>query len=892
MQHVSRKLLLAGVLAFGTLTAACGDKLTITQVAPFVGVQSVSVSPQNATVNVGSTITLAASVTADATTAKTVSWTTSDATVATVDQAGKVTGVKAGTVTVIATATADVSKTAGAAIVVQGVPGPIVPNPTIAINSVTDVNGNPVNLSNTTGQVNVSINTSGGGLIETFLSTSCTTNTISSTDVAVASQTASSAQAGTVTLSFNTAALNAAGTAPRFANGNYCVKARLTNGTSVVVATNTQPITLNNVNQFKATLAFTSVTGGPTSAVSTTNGLNYNQGTLTVTLNPVIFTSTTQPTLISGYLTRNGEQASAGVPVGAATFTNATVSSGSASIVFTDTAVVGVRSIFRYNSLPAGDTLYITSATDAAGNPIAVAGPFVVSSGLRIDNDIPVLAAAYSVNAPNGYIGGQYAFSSGTTTPGATDTHVAVAGVGGVTTTYYVGAAGSAAFTTANSCDVTGLTAATNGSGLANTTATNADQAKVVVTDALGNKNCVDVASTFAGGLFGVDKIAPNLAFASSTTAQTSGTNASASTGYNVTGKLFAFTFIDTISGFNPATPIVAKVVRNFYATPSAADCVLGTYNVTTKDCATVGSAGSFDITGNPITNVAGYYTVTAAAVDQAGNASAVLTRDAAFDPTAPTIGAITQSPAAVAPLGTVTVSATAADNLNLTTSRGQLSYATSPNPFARVTGNVLGTFGQMITSATATVALPNVYRGLQSTDASGVILANTAVPMATITVTDVGRTTATSAAATIATTTAAANIQTGNNFQITSSATTPANVATTSLTAKVVGSSTDPAFQSQPFTQIDFYQVNSTTAGSTTNLFLVGTNTLASVTDNGSGVRTYTYTNSGVALTQAGSTAAGGSAATNTFFAVGRNAAGDAVITATAAVQTQPVLP
>ena len=123
-------------------------------------------------------------------------------------------------------------------------------------------------------------------------------------------------------------------------------------------------------------------------------------------------------------------------------------------------------------------------------------------------------------------------------------------------------------------------------------------------------------------------------------------------------------------------------------------------------------------------------------------------------------------------------------------------------------------------------------------------------------------------------------------NNAITQSAangTASGSVATTNLTAKVVGNSADPLFQSQPFAQIDFYALNSSG-----ELALVGTNTLASVTDNGAGVRTYTYTNSGVALTQATS----GTAATNTFYAVGRNAAGDAVITTTAAVQTQPALP
>lgn len=867
MQQVSRKLLLAGVLAFGTLTAACGDTITpITQPPVVTGVTYVSVSPQNADIDVGTTITIAASVSADATTAKTVAWTTSNAAVATVDQAGKVTGIKAGTVTIIATATADASKSAAAAVVVHAVVVTLPVLPSIGINTVNQ-GGTlfPVNLSSAGGQFDVTVNTSGGGLIEVFLSSSCTTNTIGSSDVAVASQQATSAQAGTVTLSFNTAQLTASN-APRFPNGNYCIKARLTNGTASVLATNTTPVTLNNVNVFKGTVAFTSVTGGPTSAVSGSNGLNYNQGTLTLTLNPVIFTSASPVALISGYLTRNGDVAGVAC-AGAAcdiAFTNLAVTSGVATIAFTDTgSVAGVKSIFSYTSLPAGDTLYIASAIDAAGNFIAVTPTpglpaSLIVAGIRIDNEAPALAGAYTVTAPNGYIGAAYKFSSGTSGAAATDTHAGNAGVNTVTTTYYVGPTGAAGFTTANSCDVTGLTAAAVGTDLANTTSTNADDAKVIVKDALGNKNCADVASTFAGGLFGVDKIAPTASFASSSPKD--------KTGYNVT-KTFTFTYSDTISGFDPTKPMRGTLVRNFFTTQTGTNCVIGTFDGTALTCSAANMGGTVEFTNS--TGLPGYYTITAFPQDQAGNPGATITRTAAFDNVAPTIGAITQSPAAVASLGTVTVSGTVADNFDLASSNGRLAYATSSNPFQSVGGTSFGPNfdATLVTSGTATVSLPNVYRGLQSTDwtAAGYIMWNTATPTATITVTDVGTNYANSVGLTIATTTAATNVlQTSNTFTVSATSTAPAtSQATTTLTVKVGGSVSDAAFQSQPFARIDIYQLFGG------ELVLVGNNTLASVTDVGA-ARTYTYTSTGVALT---------AAATNTFFAVGVTAAGDAVI-------------
>jgi hypothetical protein len=78
-----------------------------------------------------------------------------------------------------------------------------------------------------------------------------------------------------------------------------------------------------------------------------------------------------------------------------------------------------------------------------------------------------------------------------------------------------------------------------------------------------------------------------------------------------------------------------------------------------------------------------------------------------------------------------------------------------------------------------------------------------------------------------------------------------------------VGGLASDISFQSQPFTQIDIYKVVSG------ELVLVGTATNPSNTIQGT-TRTYTYTASGVALT---------AAATNTFYVIGRTAAGDGVI-------------
>ncbi|MEO7182148.1 MAG: Ig-like domain-containing protein [Gemmatimonadaceae bacterium] len=881
MHKFSRTLLLAGVLAFGTLSAACGDKVEIA--GPATGVQLVTVTPSSATLPVGSSIILSGQVTADAASAKTVTWSTSSAAIATVDQAGKVTGVTAGTASITATSTADGTKAASAVITVTA--GPVVVVPTISINGVNQ-GGTviPVNLANTFGQIDVAVNTSGGGLIEVFLSPNCSSNTIAATDVAVASQTATSAQAGTIILSFNTAQLTAAN-APRFVNGNYCIKTRLTNGAQVVVATNTVPLTLNNANTFRGTLTFVSQTGGPITAVSSINGLNYNQGTLTATINPVIFTSTSPVAFITGYLTRSGEQAGGGSP-GIAQFTNLPVTAGVATITFADTLLAPAgTSIYQYTSTAAGDNLVVQSATDAAGNPITLTGPLNVTgaTGVRIDNDIPLNAGAtYTVTAPNGYVGAAYSFASGTGGTAATDMRGGIPGVGGVTTTYYVGATGSAAFTTVNSCTVTGLTVASTGASLDNTQVTTADRVKVIVADALGNKVCQDVTVTTLSGpsaTFGVDKIAP-LA-----TASTSNNGASDKTGYAVT-KNFSFVYNDSGSaGFSPTQPLTGTLTKNFFTagTSLAGDCLLGTYSVAAKTCSAApitvtstfgvppNAGGSVEFTNGTL--VAGYYTITVTPVDQAGNIGPVVTRIAAYDATAPAVATPTQSaPNPVAPLGTANITATATDLFDLATYKGNLVYTTAPAP---IQGPAAGSFGATfdaayVTSGTATVALPNVYRGLQSTTA-GVIQANTAVPMATVTVTDVGgNNSPVSPAVTLATTTAAANILTSTavTFAVAPTSAAPAtSQASTTLTVNLSGSALDIPFQSQPFATLEVFKLVS---GELVKVATITQTATTYTTTANTTTRFYTYGLAGIPLT---------AAATNTFYVVGVAASGDAVI-------------
>ena len=161
------------------------------------------------------------------------------------------------------------------------------------------------------------------------------------------------------------------------------------------------------------------------------------------------------------------------------------------------------------------------------------------------------------------------------------------------------------------------------------------------------------------------------------------------------------------------------------------------------------------------------YYSVTANVTDLAGNVSGTVTRLAAFDNVAPAIAALTRSPASVAALGSVTISGNATDNLDLTSTKGNLTYTTAPLPFQGVAGTSFGpNFDATTVTASGTaVTLSNLYRGLQSTTVAGAINPASAVgPVASVTVTDVGTNVSTPATLAITMASAPTNVLTNSN--------------------------------------------------------------------------------------------------------------------------------
>ncbi|HEY4319547.1 MAG TPA: Ig-like domain-containing protein [Gemmatimonadales bacterium] len=117
-----RTALVAGAVALGL--AACGDDVTVGNGGSTRGVTSVNVTPANASVAIGQTLTLSASVIADSGVSTAVDWVSSNPTIATVNGVGAVTGVAVGTTTIIAKSHVDTTRQAAVQLtVLAAVPG-------------------------------------------------------------------------------------------------------------------------------------------------------------------------------------------------------------------------------------------------------------------------------------------------------------------------------------------------------------------------------------------------------------------------------------------------------------------------------------------------------------------------------------------------------------------------------------------------------------------------------------------------------------------------------------------------------------------------------------------------------------------------------------------------
>ena len=908
MDSVTRKIVASVIVLAGL--AACGDKVTtapgttvtvpttttVTSTTTGGGtaqVQSVTVSPANVSLNIGQTQPLVAVVNADAGIAdRTVTWTSNNTTVADVDASGVVTAKSAGTAVISAKSKADVTKIGTATVVV----GAIV-QPTIQIAQVNQ-GGAPAPLGGIAGQLDVVLNVDPGNqAIKTVdLIINCGNG-----DVTVATQTISadktgidaSAATAPITLSFNTAQLNADGTA-KFLNGQCTVKSLLTTSSGTkITSQNSVQITLANASKYTYTYT---INPPANSAVSTADGLVRQGGDATLSVTGVNYS--TAGALKTINVTWLGKATTATAPAGSQTF----------SIVFpndsTKTTGFGVcaancTGIYQYaTAAAAGEAApIITSSIDANGNQSFAGTATTASLPLRIDNVSPTTPTA-NIAPPagsNNYLNGSYNQIGATKITTPTDNAFASAQL-----TIQIGYAAPASFTplvggtaVGPMCSTTGLTMVNKISDIPQSTVNNAYSARVFVTDPLNNVRCSDLAVTGAlpGTSFGIDKIAPQVAFGAGSVAA----NAKLAT---AAGNNFVAAPSDTGSGFNPAAPVKSVIVRNFYITPSAANCTFGTFTASDKSCVQAPQSGVIQVDNG--TGLEGYFTITTNAVDQAGNVSAAAaTRTVLVDATIPVVGAITQSPSPISPsgnpmLGSGTFSATATDNVDLASSKSQLAYG--PNgTFAQASTSFGTTFdATLVQTGTASATIGNIYRGLQQTALNSSIFANSAAPSVTLRATDAkGNQSAVVPNTLVTLDSAGTNILTANNDSLIVKATNSAAFSlasgTSTLSAEVHTSTVN--VPNQPFALVNFYYMNA--AG---ELVFIGSQTAAAISDvptavNPANRRVYTYTLPGVTGAQLG-----GATGSVQIFAVGVNSTGDAVVnnpgSATSATPTITIVP
>ena len=637
MQKVSRSIF-AGLLVIAGLTA-CGDKVTVaggpTSTAATPVVHSVTVQPSSVTLKVGETVKLVATVDADATLARTVTWASGDAGKASVGADGTVTAVAPGTVAITATSTADPTVAGAATIIVQTVTAA-----TISIGQINQTVGNasvPADLANVSGQLNVTLNVDQGTQTITELDllvkniTTSKVDTVARYFFAAANKAPVSATSAPITMSFNTAKYNDTTGAVNFVNGQYTIQAQavVAGSTGQSPVSSTMQYTLNNTD-------FMTVSAhGDTNAVDHT-GRQWTAGQITVTAVPVLYSG---KGLLSATFTNPDS-------VGIATAQGHTTVAGPfpASVKFTTDTVT--------------DSLYVASVTAKYSDATQFnGGVAVLANKLRVDNQAPLRATTFALGGTTEGVGGNtllvpwvngvYAFSKGLSKVVDTNTAAVYAGVGGVTTKFYTL---PSADTLLNNATATPH----SGSGAACTVPTNAVMAATgaaitqqsapgdtttyiglaVSTDALGNVVCQNMiySNTAANvvSVYGVDNTAPvNAALADSAMDGNFGL-----TPLSV-GNSWHYVLQDSISGFS-ATPISATLIWNYRVTNDATTCTIGTYAAgPPATCKAIAIAQNTAV-DNGLGSL-GYYTMTSTISDNAGNTVVVPPATVLIDNAAPT---------------------------------------------------------------------------------------------------------------------------------------------------------------------------------------------------------------------------------------------------------------
>jgi len=606
---------MASALAFAGVLAGCGGDATGT------GPTTVTVTPASASLKVGESVTLAASV---ATTKlnKRVKWASTGA-AATVDANGKVTAVAAGNATITATSAADAGAKASALITVRAFQAAQISIQKITTSSTQT----PVNPSNIQGQIDVTLNVDPGDQTVTKVEVLVDGNVACSKDLSLQDSRELSlaavfaeVQAVDIVCSINTAAFNATTGAVTYPNGSHQLSARATIGGNQPgnVATPSVSGIFNNPSGFIASVANTNTVGGPASAVNTTTGLKWVQGNVQLKLIAVNYAAggATVSSINASFLGKTfTDTPDAGTQVFTIDFPN----SGTTAL-----NIVGYQTpVASAEALPVVNGSTLSSGSTGATQMLNV-GAKADTLGLsrldstRVDNAGPTVpaftAAPLWANATTSFAAGQLGTA---TIASTTDT-----GVGAVAAKFYVTAEGGSLTGASGSCDLTGLTEITIGSQLNATIINTAYKVRVVYRDSLGNPTCQDLAGTGIGADFAAPT---NVTFAGVTNNQA----------FNDTGTASATNYVlastgDNASGISATTPGLVSIMRVNSTGPNT--CLIGTGT----SCAQNAQAGTASITGGSAGE--GYYTLAAQMTDNAGNSAPApaFTRLFLVDATAP----------------------------------------------------------------------------------------------------------------------------------------------------------------------------------------------------------------------------------------------------------------
>jgi hypothetical protein len=259
--------------------AACGDKVTVVQqdTTKPQEVTGVTVTPATVTLTPTQTASLVATVNATGNvTDRTVTWSSSNTAVVTVASAGPssqvtITAVAPGTAAIVAKSVANTNVSGAAAVTVSALPPVSVSIGTI--NQGANISGLtvgiPADLTNAQGQLDITLNVESGNqpLQSVTAILKCGTDSIVQTQTisAAAAELAAEEASAPVTLSINSAQLNAAGIAPLLRNGAACTVralARTTSGTQS--ASGTTQLAVNNPDMILATATFPARANDPT----------------------------------------------------------------------------------------------------------------------------------------------------------------------------------------------------------------------------------------------------------------------------------------------------------------------------------------------------------------------------------------------------------------------------------------------------------------------------------------------------------------------------------------------------------------------------------------------------------------------------------------------------